>query len=102
MTRRELRGTIIVLALIALVLAVTMISRQWRDETPVTIPQEELLRFDAVTDSAPSPSAMRSDKRQPRHHSADKKPVRKSGKKSDKKPGRKSPSSAPMNPVPQF
>ena len=102
MTRRERRGTIIVLALIALVLAVTVAARHWRTEPPVTVPQEQLMRFDAETDSLPSSQAVRPDKEQSRHHPADRKPVSKSGKKQDGKSGKKSPSSAPMDPVPQF
>lgn len=102
MTRRERRGTIIVLALIALVLAVTVAARHWPTEPPVTVPQEQLKRFDAVTDSVPSSQAVRPDKERSRHHPADRKPVRKSGKKQDRKSDKKSPSSAPMDPVPQF
>lgn len=98
MTRRERRGTIVVLALIALILAVTLITRQWRDEPPVTPQQEEMLRFDAATDSVAPPQAVHRGKPHTRHHATKKKSSRKSGKNS----GKNSPSSAPMDPVPQF
>ena len=98
MTRRERRGTIIVLALIALVLAVTVMTRLWHDEPPVVPHQEEMLRFDAVTDSVPPSQALHRGKPHSGRHPVKKKSPKKSGKKS----GEKSPSSAPMDPVPQF
>lgn len=102
MTRRERRGTIVVLALIALILAVTLITRQWRNEPPVTPQQEEMLRFDAATDSLAPPQAVHRGKPHSRHHATKKKSPEKSGKNSGKKSGKKSPTSAPMDPVPQF
>lgn len=99
MSRRERRGTIVVLVVIALILAGIVISRGWREASPVPSTLVEQAQFDAVTDSVPSPAVKSPDKRsrskQPSHRrDAKKRPARKSP----------APSSAPepMQPVPQF
>lgn len=99
MSRRERRGTIVVLVAIALILTGIVISRGWREASPVPSTIVEQAQFDAVTDSLPSPAVKPPDKR-----SRSKAPSHRRDAK--KRPARKSPapSSAPvpMQPVPQF
>lgn len=99
MSRRERRGTIVVLLAIALILTGIVISRGWREALPVPSTLVEQAQFDAVTDSVPSPAVKSHDKPSRSKHPSHRRDAK-------KRPARKSPppSSAPvpMQPVPQF
>lgn len=98
MSRNERRGTIVVLALIALVLAAIGAVRVWQPSPPVPRQVVEQERFDAETDSVLNPALMPakndSVRKKPKHH-------RSARKHSAKKPA-SPPPPAPVNPVPQF
>lgn len=92
MKRHERRGTIIVLALIALLLAATWAMR--RCGTPdVPTPAVELLQFEAEADS--STITVSKSSRPPKQHS------KKRRAKSPKKP-KPSPEPRRVDPVPRF
>lgn len=99
MSRRERRGTIVMLVLIALVLTVIVVSRGWREASPVSSSLVEQVQFDAETDSLSSPETKPAGK-----PLRSKRPSHRRGAK--KQPVRKSPAPAsdpvPMKPVPQF
>ncbi|MBO4803552.1 MAG: hypothetical protein J5503_03295 [Muribaculaceae bacterium] len=96
MTRRERRGSIVVLVLIALLLAITALVRSCR--TSVVIPAEQLQSFERQTDTA---TVVMGD-RQSASKKRTKAPVAKRKPKS--KPAKSKPSPEPrrMDPVPQF
>ncbi len=91
MTRRERRGTIVVLALIAVLLAATVAVRSCRPAQQIYFPTEELMITDTTTTPVPDKSG------RPAKHAKTKKHYPKSPKKS--KP---SPEPRRLDPVPQF
>lgn len=95
MSRRERRGTVVVLALIALMLAAVAIANGWRKAPLVASPAVEQVQFDRVTDSVPSQAVKPSHKQE-----RPKQPAHRRGAK--KKPAPKPVPRDPMTPVPQF
>ena len=97
MTRHERRGTIAVLALIALLLIATLAVRSCRPETPVTVQAEAVQQFDAATDTVQPPvrGHAKRDKQAAKPHSPKK-------KKHDNRPRKPAPAPRPVDPVPQF
>lgn len=98
MTRRERRGFIVVLVLIALLLAGTAIVRSCRGHEMVGVVQAEVEQFEAEADSAATATVTPS--RETRKTPAEA-PRRSSRRKADKK-SKPSPAPRPIDPVPQF
>ena len=98
MTRRERRGTIVVLAVIAMLTVATLAQRSCRDDVPRQAAQQaELLEFEQLADSARLTVQPSKSKRGPKDRHA--KRARKA--KGDKH--KKSPvAPRPVDPVPQF
>ena len=100
MTRRERRGTIVVLAVIAVLVAATLLTRSCRDDVPEQAARQvELLEFEHQADTT------RLTERPPKskHRGKGKTTGRHSRKSKGGKPPKKSP--APprrVDPVPQF
>ena len=96
MTRRERRGSIVILVLIAVLLAATAVVRSCR--TDEVIPTEQLQSFEQMTDT----STVVLDTRQSASKKRGKAPAAKRKRKS--KPAKSKPSPEPrrMDPVPQF
>ena len=98
MSRNERRGTIVVLALIALVLAAIVAVRGWQPSPPAPGQVVEQEQFDAETDSVLNPALMPakndSARKKPKHH--------RSARKHSAKKHASPPPPAPVNPVPRF
>jgi len=101
MTRRERRGTIVLLALVALAIALTAALRTCDDRDAVALDSEAVEQFEAQIDSvrhqqgAPAGSKAKSKKNQ------DKK-KKKSKRSSDKKSPKAPTQPRRLDPVPQF
>lgn len=99
MSKHERRGTIVVLALIAVMLAASVAVRSCRDTSVVSRPSVEQLQFDAATDTVSPPATRPAEKEKPPKKARRSKSTPKSSpRKSPKQP----PASQPMTPVPQF
>ena len=96
MTKRERQGTIALLAVIALLLAVTLAMRTCRHEPAVETPQVEMQQFEAEVDSA---AVTVPDKASKRHGHAPKRTGRPARHPKKSKPA---PTHRPMDPVPAF
>ena len=103
MTRRERRGTIVLLVAIALMLAMAVAARCHREQLPDEVNVAEISRFESEVDSArveeikPShrPDSGKTAKKHPRHSSAKPKAKPKSKPKPSREP-------RPIDPVPSF
>ena len=95
MSRRERRGTVVVLVLIALMLGAVAVVHGWRKAPVASSPSIEQVQFDCMTDSVPSQAVKPSHKQQRKR-----KPAHRAGAK--KKPAPKPTAPDPMTPVPQF
>lgn len=97
MSRRERRGTIVILALIAVILIVTLVVRSCgNDQSAIFVESDEIERFEEATDSV-TVTVEKSFKEKKRQHPKQPKQRRSSPKKSrpDNQPRR-------LDPVPQF
>ena len=97
MTRNERRGTIVVLALIALILLSTLAVRSCRAEAPVGLVDSAMVQFESDIDSAhiyvkepASANKSRATKRKSKK------------KKPSSRPSKPTPAPRRMDPVPQF
>ena len=96
MSRRERRGTIVVLAVIAILLAGTQIYRSCGKDTITPLQATEINQFEAEADTA-ALTVGKAKKDAKKHHSKRSVPPRKTPKKPQpKKPARR------LDPVPQF
>ncbi len=93
MTRHERRGAIVILAIIALLLAVTCVSRCHRP-TYIMHETEEVMQFEAEVDSSTVEVAKPSPKQR--------KGKRRKSAAKPSKPPKPAPSPRRMDPVPQF
>ena len=64
MSRRERRGTVVVLVLIALMLGAVAVVHGWRKAPVASSPSVEQVQFDRMTDSVPSQAVKPSHKQQ--------------------------------------
>lgn len=94
MSRRERRGTIVILALIAVLLVSTQAVRSCGKDRAVPLQATEIKQFEADADSV-SLTVDKTEKKQSQH---------KKGKKQRKSPPKPRPEKTPrrLDPVPQF
>ena len=96
MSRRERRGTIVILAVIAILLAGTQVYRSCGKDTITPLQATEINQFEAEADTA-ALTVGRAKKDAKKHHPKRSAPRRKSPKKPrPEKPARR------LDPVPQF
>lgn len=99
MTRRERRGTILVLVLIVISLAGTVAVRSCRTDVSDGVHAEAMQRFEAEIDSVGKHEEKSESSRKPRAATKKKGKHRSSAKPKHDKPA---PQQRPMDPVPQF
>lgn len=97
MTRRERQGTIVVLAVIALLLVITVAVRSCRDDVPIEAQSTQLIEFEAEIDSL----KVTEDKKPHKVH-RDKAKSKNKKKKKHSRPSSPAPRPRPVDPVPQF
>ena len=102
MSKHERRGTIVVLALIAVMLAASVAVRSCRDTSVASRPSVEQLQFDAATDTATPPATKSVKKEKPPKKARRSKSSPSRSKSSPRKSPKQPPASQPMTPVPQF
>ena len=97
MTRRERQGTIVVLAVIAVLCVATLVVRSCGDHEPTAVQQAEVLKLQAEADSA----AVRAEQRS---GNQGKHAIKRSRKrrKTTPRPSKKSAPPRRLDPVPQF
>lgn len=96
MTRRERRGTIVVLLLISLLLISIVTVRSCKTEVPVEAQEAAMVQFEKEIDSVRMTENVNSKKPRAIRHKAKKK------KKPSPGPAKSSPAPRRMDPVPQF
>lgn len=99
MSRRERRGAIVVMALIALLLVLTVAVRSCSGRMPEEVVSADLPQFEAQVDSAMSHENDKTSSTVAKKKSSSKR--KKPRPHADKKP-KPSPGTRPLNPVPQF
>ena len=96
MSRRERRGTIVLLVLIALVMAGTLANRSCRDAVPKDVKTAEMLMFESEIDSSKvTVPKSQKKKRSPNKKSKKRRTPPSSSPKPNKPP-------RPIDPVPRF
>lgn len=96
MTRRERRGTIVLLVLLALVMAGTLANRSCRDAVPEDVKTAEMLMFESEIDSSKvTVPKSQKKKRSPNKKSKKRRTPPSSSPKPNKPP-------RPIDPVPRF